>query len=74
MTGQIIVGSLTIFMLFIMFLVISKTSNNIINLLIKMEYLLQKEFDLKKEALEVRRIMDEQVQEQDERNAARQGL
>lgn len=74
MTGHIIVGSLTIFMLFIMFLVISKTSNNIINLLIKMEYLLQKEFDLKKEALEVRRIMDEQVQEQDERNAARQGL
>jgi hypothetical protein len=45
--------------IFIMFLVISRTLNNIINLLIKLEYLVQKEYDLKKETLEVQRLMEE---------------
>jgi hypothetical protein len=60
MFGQYIVVSFTIFATFILFLVISRTFNNIINLLVKLEYLLQKEHDLKIEALEVRKLMDEQ--------------
>ena len=50
----------TLLIVFIMFLVISRTLNNMINLLIKIEYSLQKEFDLKQEALEVRRMMEEE--------------
>ncbi len=41
------------------FLVISKTINNMINLMIKIQYLLEKEHELKKEALEVRLILME---------------
>jgi hypothetical protein len=48
---------------FIMFLVIARTMNSIINLLIKLEYIVQKEFDLKKELHEVRRLMEQQVAE-----------
>jgi Na+-transporting NADH:ubiquinone oxidoreductase subunit NqrC len=51
----------TLLLIFVMFLVISRTLNNMINLLIKMEYSLQKEFDLKQEALEVRRLMEEEA-------------
>jgi len=47
--------------LFILFLVISRTMNNTINVLIKLEYLIQKEFDLKQEALEVQRMMEQQA-------------
>ena len=42
-----------------MFLVISRTLNNIINMLIKLQYLVQKDYDLKKELLEVRSLMAE---------------
>ena len=56
-----ILAIFTLFMIFILFLVISKTVNNLINMLIKLEYLLQKENDLKEEALEVRKIMEEQL-------------
>ncbi|MBN1759853.1 MAG: hypothetical protein JW863_16115 [Chitinispirillaceae bacterium] len=51
----------TLLLIFIMFLVISRTLNNMINLLIKLEYSIQKEFDLKQEALEVRRLMEEEA-------------
>jgi SNF family Na+-dependent transporter len=44
---------------FIMFLVIARTLNSIINLLTKLEYLVQKEYDLKKELVEVRKLMEE---------------
>jgi hypothetical protein len=60
MIGHIIVATFTLFAIFVLFLVISRTLNNLINLLIKLEYLLQKEHDLKLEALEVRKLMDEQ--------------
>ena len=55
-----ILACCTLALIFIMFLVISRTLNNMINLLIKMEYSIQKEFDLKQEALEVRRLMEEE--------------
>jgi hypothetical protein len=61
MTGYIVLTSVTLFMIFILFLVVGRTMNSIINLLIKTEYLLQKENDLKTEALEVRRILSEQT-------------
>ena len=54
----ILVG-ITLTAVFIMFLVISRTLNNIINLLIKLQYLVQKDFDLKKEILEVDALMAE---------------
>lgn len=60
MVGHIVVASFTLFAIFVLFLVISRTLNNLINLLIKLQYLLQKEHDLKLEALEVRRLMEEQ--------------
>jgi hypothetical protein len=64
-----------LFLLFIMFLVLSKTFNNTVNLLIKLEFLFQKEYDLKREALEVRHIMEEQAREQEAlEKAKREGL
>ncbi|NLE02931.1 MAG: hypothetical protein GX640_23935 [Fibrobacter sp.] len=61
MVGQIIVAAVTLFFLFVLFLVISKTMNNMINLLLKSEYLFQKEIELKNEALEVHMIMQAQT-------------
>lgn len=60
MLGLYLLAGSTLLLIFIMFLIISRTMNNIINLLIKMEYSIQKEFDLKQEALEVRRLMEEE--------------
>jgi len=61
MAGHLIIASITLFLLFALFLVISKTLNNVINVLIKLEYLLKKEHELKLEALEVRKLMEEQT-------------
>jgi hypothetical protein len=60
MLAHYILAGFALAAIFIMFLVIGRTLNNIVNLLIKLEYLLQKEFDLKKETLEVQRLMDDQ--------------
>lgn len=54
----ILVG-LTLTAVFIMFLVISRTLNNVINLLIKLQYLVRKDYDLKKELIDVRNLMAE---------------
>jgi hypothetical protein len=62
MIGHFIVAAITLFAIFVLFLVISRTLNNLINFFIKLEYLLQKEYDLKLEAMEVRRMMTEQAQ------------
>ncbi len=62
MAGFYFVAAFTLFGVFILFLVVSRTLNNCINLLIKLEYLMQKEHDLKLEALEVRKLMEEQMQ------------
>jgi len=67
MTGQIIIAFLTLFAMFILFLVISRTINNVINLLVKLEYLLKKEHELKLEALEVRKLMEEQAELSDQK-------
>jgi hypothetical protein len=72
MTGYLVLACVTLFVIFIMFLVISRTMNNIVNQLVKLEYLVQKEYDLKKEAIEVKRIMEDQAREQEERIKAAQ--
>ncbi|MBN1577881.1 MAG: hypothetical protein JW913_15070 [Chitinispirillaceae bacterium] len=66
MIGHYILAGMTLLFVFIMFLVVSRTLNNMINLLIKIEYSLQKEFDLKQEALEVRRLMEEEAYQEPE--------
>jgi hypothetical protein len=59
MIGHFILVGTTLAAVFIMFLVISRTLNNVINLLIKLQYLVQKDFDLKKEIIDVRNLMAE---------------
>jgi len=59
MIGHFILVGMTLAAVFIMFLVISRTLNNVINLLIKLQYLVQKDYDLKKEMLDVRNLMAE---------------
>lgn len=54
-----IVSAFTLFMIFALFLVLSKTLNNIVNLLAKIEYLVGKESEYRKEAMEVKRLLDE---------------
>lgn len=69
MAGHFILALFTLFMIFIFFLVISKTINNMINLIIKVQYLMEKELELKKEALEVRMILMEGNKYQKESNS-----
>lgn len=66
MAGHYILAGITLVFIFIMFLVISQTLNSMINILVKLEYSLQKEFDLKQEALEVRRMMEEEFKKEKE--------
>jgi hypothetical protein len=55
-----ILSGLVFFGIFVLFLVLSKTLNNILNNLIKLQYLLQKELDLKKEQLAITKLMEEE--------------
>jgi hypothetical protein len=63
MLPHYLLAGATFIILFIMFLVVARTLNSIINMLVKLEYLVQKEYDLKKELLDVRRLMDEEASE-----------
>jgi hypothetical protein len=45
--------------IFILFLVLSRTLNALINHLIKLQYLLQKEYDMKKELLDINQILQD---------------
>ena len=53
-----IVSAFTLFMIFALFLVLSKTLNNIVNLLAKIEYLVSKENEYRKEGVEVKRLLN----------------
>jgi len=46
--------------IFALFLVLSKTLNNVLNQFAKLQYLLQKEYDLKKERIAIAKLMMEQ--------------
>lgn len=61
-----ILSGVTIFGLFVLFLVLSKTLNGIINQLLKLEYMLQKECEFKKEEKEIQRMMRERLSEGEE--------
>jgi hypothetical protein len=49
-----------LFGIFALFLVLSKTLNNVLNQFAKLQYLLQKEYDLKKERIAIAKLMMEQ--------------
>jgi hypothetical protein len=54
-----VLAACSFFGIFILFLVLSKTLNNITNNLVKLQYLLQKELDFKKEQLAIKKLMEE---------------
>jgi hypothetical protein len=63
MLAHYVLAGATLIVVFVMFLVIARTLNSIINQLVKLEYVIQKEFDLKSELLEVRKLMEERPEE-----------
>lgn len=73
MVGHYLLAGGTLILVFIMFLVISRTLNNMINLLIRLEYSLQRELDLKQEALEVRKLMEEESLKEQELERLKKG-
>ena len=60
MLPHYLIGGAAFFGLFILFLVISRTLNATVNHLVKLQYLLQKELDMKKERLEITRLLEEE--------------
>ncbi|MCU0608975.1 MAG: hypothetical protein MUF22_04315 [Chitinispirillaceae bacterium] len=60
MLYYIVLAVLTLVAVFIMFLVLSRTLNNLVNLLIKLEYVVQREHDIKKEALDLRLLREKE--------------
>ena len=61
------------FGIFILFLVISRTLNSTINHLIKLQYLFQKEFDIKKERLEISQLLKEGKNSDDSQESPENG-
>lgn len=59
-----ILSGITLFGLFVLFLVLSKTLNGIINQFLKMEYMLQKEYEYKREEKEIRRMIEENIRKE----------
>ncbi|MFW5774830.1 MAG: hypothetical protein ACOCW2_00955 [Chitinivibrionales bacterium] len=62
-----VISAGTLFGMFILFLVLSKTLNNIINQLSKMEYLVQSEYDYQKELEEIKEMLAMEEQENEQR-------
>lgn len=60
-----VVSILFLVALFIMFLVVSKTLNGVINHLMKIEYLVQREKEYFLEGLEVRQLLANKIDEAD---------
>lgn len=52
--------------LFILFLVISKTLNGIVNYLIRIEFLVNTEYEFRREEMDVRRVLFESFMEDEE--------
>ncbi len=61
MTPYYILSGLTLFALFVLFLVLSKTLNGVVNQLLKMEFMLEKECEFKDEECEIRRMIQENI-------------
>jgi hypothetical protein len=60
MTMHFFIAGVACFGIFLLFLVLSRTLNAIVNHLVKLQYLLQKEFDMKKELLEINQLLEEE--------------
>ena len=58
MTQHFLVSGLVLVGLFVTFQVLSKTLNSIINYLLQIEFLLQTEYNYRKEELDVQRILN----------------
>ncbi len=58
-----ILSGITLFGLFILFLVMSKTLNGVINQLLKIEYMLQKESEYKREEKEIQLMIEKNIAE-----------
>lgn len=58
-----ILSGITLFGLFVLFLVLSKTMNSIINHLLRLEYMFQKEFEFRKEEKEIKLMLQEKLAE-----------
>ena len=73
MIAHYIVAGCAFVAMFILFLVLGRTLNNIVNHLTKLEYLIQKELDLQKEMLVIKRMLKEKDQENEQAPAATNG-
>jgi hypothetical protein len=51
--------------IFILFLVLSRTLNALVNHLVKLHYLLQKEYEMKKELVEINRLLQDDAPKAD---------
>jgi hypothetical protein len=69
MVPHLILALGTLCGIFILFLVISQTLNSTVNALSKIEYLLIKELDFKKESIEIKRILTEEKEAEQRRNS-----
>jgi hypothetical protein len=68
LTHYIVAGAAFVGM-FILFLVLSKTLNNIVNHITKLEYFLQKELDLQKEMVVIKQMLKEKDEENQQAEA-----
>jgi len=58
MSNYYLISGFVVAALFVLFQILSKTLNTIINYLLQIEFLLQSEYDYRKEELEVQRVLD----------------
>lgn len=72
MVGQLILAGATFVAIFVLFLVLANTFNNTSNHLTKLSYLLRKEYDLRKETLAIKHLMEEQAAAEEEKKKARE--
>lgn len=66
MLAYYVISGVTLFGIFVLFLVVSKSMNSIINQLLKLEYMFQKEFEFRKEEKEIKRMIQEKLAEREE--------
>jgi len=58
MTSYYLISGFVLVGVFVLFQVLSKTLNSIMNYLLQIEFLLQAEYNYRKEELDVQRILD----------------
>jgi len=58
MSQYYLISGFVLVSLFVLFQVLSKTLNSIINYLLRIEFLLQAEYNYRKEELDVQRVLD----------------